>query len=160
MSALSRRTLVFGSLLVSGAALAVQPGEQLKDPAQEARARKLSAELRCLVCQNQSIDDSDAELARDLRRLVRERISAGDSDSAIRQFLVARYGEFVLLRPPFSASTALLWSLPAIALIGGIFAARSLFGRPSEAAAGPDATPLAESEKAALDALLSKREQP
>jgi len=159
MSRLSRRVLVFGALALSGAAYAVQPGEQLKDPEQEARARKLSAELRCLVCQNQSIDDSDAELARDLRRLVRERISAGDSDSTIRQFLVARYGEFVLLRPPFSASTALLWSLPALALIGGIFAARSLFGRPVEAVATPEAAPLAESEKEALEALLDKRDR-
>ena len=159
MSALSRRALVFGSLVLSGTPMAVQPGEQLKDAAQEARARKLSAELRCLVCQNQSIDDSDAELARDLRRLVRERISAGDSDSAIRQFLVARYGEFVLLRPPFSFSTALLWSLPAIALAGGIFAARSLFGRPAEAVATPESAPLAEAEKRALEALLARRDQ-
>ncbi len=159
MTSLSRRAIVLGSLAISGAAFAVQPGEQLKDPAQEARARKLSAELRCLVCQNQSIDDSDAELARDLRRLVRERISAGDSDSAIRQFLVARYGEFVLLRPPFSLSTALLWTLPAIALIGGVFAARSLFGRPTEAVATPGAAPLAETEKQALEALLGKRDQ-
>ncbi len=159
MSMLSRRTLVLGSLALSGAALAVQPGEQLKDPDQEARARKLSAELRCLVCQNQSIDDSDAELARDLRRLVRERITAGDSDSAIRQFLVARYGEFVLLRPPFSASTALLWSLPAIALIAGTFAARSLFGRTADTVAPPEAAPLAENEKAALEALLAERDK-
>ncbi|MCA3630457.1 MAG: cytochrome c-type biogenesis protein CcmH [Methylobacterium sp.] len=159
MSALSRRALVFGSLALSGAALAVQPGEQLKDGALEARARKLSAELRCLVCQNQSIDDSDAELARDLRRLVRERISAGDSDSAIRQFLVARYGEFVLLRPPFSLSTALLWSLPAIALLGGILVARSLFRKPAEAVATPESAPLAETERQALEVLLARRDK-
>jgi cytochrome c-type biogenesis protein CcmH len=159
MKRLTRRAVVLGSLALPGAVLAVQPGEQLNDPAQEARARKLSAELRCLVCQNQSIDDSDAELARDLRRLVRERITAGESDSAIRQFLVARYGEFVLLRPPFSASTALLWSLPALALIAGAFAARSLFGRPAEAATTTEVVPLAESEKQALDQLLGKRDQ-
>lgn len=158
MSRFTRRAIVLGALVLPGTVLAVQPGEQLKDPEQETRARKLSAELRCLVCQNQSIDDSDAELARDLRRLVRERITAGDSDNAIRQFLVARYGEFVLLRPPFSASTALLWSLPAIALIAGIFAARTLFGRPTEAVAVQEAAPLAEAEKQALEALLSKRE--
>lgn len=159
MTRLTRRAVVLGSLALSGAAWAVQPGEQLKDPEQEARARKLSAELRCLVCQNQSIDDSDAELARDLRRLVRERITAGESDSAIRQFLVARYGEFVLLRPPFSASTALLWSLPVLALIAGVFAARSQFSRPAEAAATPEVALLAESEKQALDQLLGKRDQ-
>lgn len=159
MSALSRRSVILAALSLPGVAIAVQPGEQLKDPAQEARARKLSAELRCLVCQNQSIDDSDAELARDLRRLVRERISAGDSDSAIRQFLVARYGDFVLLRPPFSVSTVLLWTLPALALIAGLFAARSVFGRPADVKAAPDAAPLAESEKQALDALLGPRDK-
>ncbi len=100
-------------------ALAVYPDEMLKDPVAEARARHLSAELRCLVCQNQSIDDSEAPLARDLRILVRERITAGDSDEAIRKFLVARYGEFVLLKPPFEARTFLLWTLPFLALAAG-----------------------------------------
>jgi cytochrome c-type biogenesis protein CcmH len=102
-------------------ALAVQPDEILKDPALEARARTLSQELRCMVCQNQSIDDSDAPLARDLRILVRERLSAGDSDRQVMDFLVARYGEFVLLKPRLSWRTALLWLAPfAVVLIGAI----------------------------------------
>jgi cytochrome c-type biogenesis protein CcmH len=102
-------------------ALAVQPDEILKDPALESRARALSQELRCMVCQNQSIDDSDAPLARDLRVLVRERLSAGDSDGQVMDFLVARYGEFVLLKPRLSWHTALLWLAPfAIVLIGAI----------------------------------------
>jgi cytochrome c-type biogenesis protein CcmH len=94
------------------AAAAVQPGEQLPDPALEGRAREISAGLRCLVCQNQSIDDSDAPLARDLRLLVRERLSAGDSDGEVRDFLVSRYGDFILLRPPIQAETLLLWLTP------------------------------------------------
>jgi cytochrome c-type biogenesis protein CcmH len=101
---------------------AVQPDEIMRDPAQEARARNLSRELRCMVCQNQSIDDSDAPLARDLRLLVRERISAGDSDSKVMDFLVARYGEFVLLKPRFNPHTLVLWLLPPLALIGGAIA--------------------------------------
>lgn len=116
-------------------AAAVQPGERLQDPALEARARRLSLELRCLVCQNQSIDDSDAALAGDLRRIVRERINAGDTDQQIRDFLVARYGEFVLLRPPLSIRTVLLWALPGAALLIGAGLAWTLFRRrgPSEA---------------------------
>jgi cytochrome c-type biogenesis protein CcmH len=98
---------------------AVQPDEILADPIKEARARGLSKELRCMVCQNQSIDDSDAPLARDLRLLVRERISAGDTDSQVIDFLVARYGEFVLLKPRFNPHTVLLWLLPPLALMGG-----------------------------------------
>jgi cytochrome c-type biogenesis protein CcmH len=100
-------------------AYAVQPDEILADPIKEARARELSKELRCMVCQNQSIDDSDAPLARDLRLLVRERISAGDADSQVLDFLVARYGEFVLLKPRFNPHTVLLWLLPPLALMGG-----------------------------------------
>jgi cytochrome c-type biogenesis protein CcmH len=100
-------------------ALAVQPDEILKDPALEARARVLSQELRCMVCQNQSIDDSDAPLAKDLRVLVRERLSAGDSDSQVINFLVARYGEFVLLKPRLSAHTLLLWLAPFVVLLAG-----------------------------------------
>jgi len=100
-------------------AYAVQPDEILADPIKEARARELSKELRCMVCQNQSIDDSDAPLARDLRLLVRERISAGDTDSQVLDFLVARYGEFVLLKPRFNPHTVLLWLLPPLALMGG-----------------------------------------
>ena len=101
------------------AAYAVQPDEIMTDPVKEARARDLSRELRCMVCQNQSIDDSDAPLARDLRLLVRERIAAGDSDAQVMEFLVARYGEFVLLKPRLKPHTLLLWLLPPLALVGG-----------------------------------------
>jgi len=100
-------------------AFAVEPDEMLSDPALEVRARALSKELRCMVCQNQSIDDSEAPLARDLRILVRERLQAGDSDRQVIDFLVARYGEFVLLRPRFAWHTALLWFGPATLLIAG-----------------------------------------
>ncbi len=113
-------------LLLSQPALAVRPDELLDDPALEARARAISVELRCLVCQNQSIDDSDADLARDLRVLVRERLSAGDSDDEVRDFVVARYGEFVLLRPVLGPHTILLWIAgPVVLLIGatGVFLA-------------------------------------
>ena len=104
------------------AALAVEPDEMLKDAALEARARDLSSELRCLVCQNQSIDDSAAPLARDLRLLVRERLTQGDSDSQVLNFLVARYGEFVLLKPRFELHTLLLWGLPPVVLVAGMIA--------------------------------------
>jgi cytochrome c-type biogenesis protein CcmH len=101
------------------AAAAVQPDEQLADPALEQRAREISAGLRCLVCQNQSIDDSDAPLARDLRLLVRERLQEGDSDAQVRDHLAARYGDFILLKPPFAWSTLLLWLTPVLALAAG-----------------------------------------
>jgi cytochrome c-type biogenesis protein CcmH len=118
-----RRLLAFVLLtlsLLSVPAFAVQPDEILKDPTLESRARALSQELRCMVCQNQSIDDSDAPLAKDLRVLVRERLTAGDSDNQVIDFLVARYGEFVLLKPRVSAHTLLLWLSPfAAVLIGG-----------------------------------------
>ena len=108
------------ALVVAAPAFAVQPGEMLKDPALEARARELSAQLRCLVCQNESIDDSDAELARDIRLLIRERITKGESNGEVRDFLVSRYGDFILLKPPFKLSTLLLWlSAPLTFLIGG-----------------------------------------
>jgi cytochrome c-type biogenesis protein CcmH len=100
-------------------AFAVQPDEIMADPVKESRARDLSRELRCMVCQNQSIDDSEAPLARDLRLLVRERIAAGDSDAQVMDFLVARYGEFVLLKPRLKSHTLLLWLLPPLALVGG-----------------------------------------
>jgi cytochrome c-type biogenesis protein CcmH len=106
-------------LAAAGMALAVQPDEVLKDSALELRARNLSSELRCMVCQNQSIDDSEAPLARDLRVLVRERLTKGDSDQQVLDFLVARYGEFVLLRPRLEWHTLLLWGLPPAALIAG-----------------------------------------
>jgi cytochrome c-type biogenesis protein CcmH len=110
------------ALVAPGMALAVEPDEILKDPALEARARHLSEELRCMVCQNQSIDDSAAPLARDLRLLVRERLTKGDSDSQVLDFLVARYGEFVLLKPRFELHTLLLWGLPPAALLAGLVA--------------------------------------
>jgi len=138
-------------------AVAVQPVERLSDPALEQRARTLGHELRCLVCQNQSIDDSDAALARDLRLLVRERIKAGDSDNQVRDFLVARYGEFILLKPRFSMQTALLWSLPIVALALGGFAARALFRRREEET--EPVTPLDAEEAKALDAILCERQK-
>ena len=112
---------VLAAFLMMGgpAAYAVQPDEIMADPSKEARARDLSRELRCMVCQNQSIDDSDAPLARDLRLLVRERIGAGDSDGQVIEFLVARYGEFVLLKPRFNPHTLVLWLLPPLVLLGG-----------------------------------------
>ena len=106
--------------------LAVQPDEILPDAAMESRARAMSAQLRCLVCQNQSIDDSNAPLARDLRLLVRERLKAGDSDQAVMDYVVARYGEFVLLKPPFNAATLLLWLTPLLALLAAIYLVRAL----------------------------------
>jgi cytochrome c-type biogenesis protein CcmH len=117
-----RKLLAVGlliGLLSPTPSLAVQPDELLSNPVQEARARALSRELRCMVCQNESIDDSEAPLAHDLRVLVRERIKAGDSDAQIVDFLVARYGEFVLLKPRLSWHTALLWGLPPVLLLFG-----------------------------------------
>lgn len=111
---------VLFALLAPGAAFAVRPDEMLKDPALEARARHLSEELRCMVCQNQSIDDSEAPLAHDLRVLVRQRLEAGDSDRQVLDYLVSRYGDFVLLKPPFKLETLLLWSLPPLALLIGL----------------------------------------
>jgi cytochrome c-type biogenesis protein CcmH len=110
------------ALISPTAALAVDPDEMLKDPALEARARHLSEGLRCLVCQNQSIDDSNAPLAHDLRLLVRERLTKGDSDSQVINFIVSRYGEFVLLKPRFELQTLVLWGLPPAALLAGLAA--------------------------------------
>jgi cytochrome c-type biogenesis protein CcmH len=112
-------TALVCATVASGSALAVQPEEMLKDPKLEARARELSRELRCMVCQNQSIDESEAPLARDLRLLVRERLTKGDTDPQVLDFLVARYGEFVLLKPPLEGSTIILWALPPVALLAG-----------------------------------------
>lgn len=112
-------TALVCAAVASGSALAVQPEEMLKDPKLEARARELSRELRCMVCQNQSIDESEAPLARDLRLLVRERLTKGDTDPQVLDFLVARYGEFVLLKPPLEGSTIILWALPPVALLAG-----------------------------------------
>jgi cytochrome c-type biogenesis protein CcmH len=120
-SSIRLATLAVLAMLQAAPAFAVQPDEVLPDPVLEQRARQLSRELRCMVCQNQSIDDSDAPLARDLRILVRERLQAGDSDKQVLEFLTARYGDFVLLKPPLNWRTALLWGLPAaILVIGGV----------------------------------------
>jgi cytochrome c-type biogenesis protein CcmH len=133
-------------------ALAVQPDEMLKDPVLEARARALSAELRCLVCQNESIDDSDAALAHDLRILIRERLTSGDSDQQVLDYLVARYGEFILLKPRFNWHTALLWAAPPGALVlGGILAFVAYRRRRGERTPPP----LDANEEAALKRLLS-----
>jgi cytochrome c-type biogenesis protein CcmH len=118
----SSLTALWFGLVAFSPAYPVQPDEIMSDPAKEARARDLSRELRCMVCQNQSIDDSEAPLARDLRLLVRERIAAGDSDAQVMDFLVARYGEFVLLKPRLTSHTLLLWLLPPLALAGGALA--------------------------------------
>ena len=136
---------------------AVEPGEMLKDPSLEARARHISQELRCLVCQNQSIDDSSAELARDLRILVRERLAAGDTDAAVLAFVEARYGEFVLLRPRLAPNTLLLWATPLLMLGGAAYALlRRARGRRSAAASAPEARPLSPAEQQRLDELLQR----
>jgi cytochrome c-type biogenesis protein CcmH len=141
------------ALLFGGPVFAVQPDEVLKDPTLEKRAREISAGLRCLVCQNQSIDDSDAQLAKDLRLLVRERLVVGDTDTQVRDFLVQRYGEFVLLKPTFGRHTLLLWLTPALVLaLGGIGAYAAMRRRPRPAAA------LDAEEQRALEDLL-KRDQ-
>ena len=137
-------------LALSGPALAVEPDEVLKDPALEQRARAISAGLRCLVCQNQSIDDSDAPLAKDLRVLVRERLQSGDTDQQVRDHVVQRYGEFVLLRPVFAPHTVLLWLTPVLVLalgLSGILAAAR-----RRRAAGP--APLDADERAAVEKIL------
>ena len=133
--------------------LAVQPDEILPDSGMESRARAMSAQLRCLVCQNQSIDDSNAPLARDLRLLVRERLKAGDSDQAVMDYVVARYGEFVLLKPPFNAATLLLWLTPLLALLAAIYLVRaSMQGGTRDAS--QQAAELTAEEKKKLDAIL------
>ena len=140
-------------LTLAGPALAVQPGEELADAAQEARARALSREIRCLVCQNQSIDESEADLARDLRLILRERIAAGDTDAEVKDFLVARYGDFVLLDPPVKPTTWLLWFGPAAILLIALGAAW-LYVRRRPALA--EAAPLDPAERAALDRLMER----
>ena len=138
-------------LAVSGA-YAVNPDEMLDDPALEDRARDISAKLRCLVCQNQSIDDSDAELAHDLRRIVRQQIRAGASDIQIKDYLVARYGDFVLLKHPFKATTLLLWLGPLLVLLGGGALA---FAQTRGRRAPPEAAELSADERRRLDAMLT-----
>ena len=137
-------------------AQAVQPDEIMSDHAGEARARDLSRELRCMVCQNQSIDDSDAPLARDLRLLVRERIAAGDSDSQVLDFLVARYGEFVLLKPRFEGQTLLLWLVPPLAFFGGGLALWMHSRRRGKGGRDPESSALTAEEEAQLEQLTAQ----
>ncbi len=156
-----RRALILAALLaaLAGPAAAVTPDEQLADPALETRARVLSRELRCVVCQNQSIDESDAPLAHDLRVLLRERLAAGDSDDQAKAYLVDRYGSYVLLRPAFGPDTLLLWLGPlAVLALGGMGVAIYLRGR---AVARPDqlaADRLDPDEEARVAALLNSDE--
>jgi cytochrome c-type biogenesis protein CcmH len=146
------------TLLSPVAAMAVTPDEMLKDPALETRARQLSQELRCMVCQNQSIDDSEASLAHDLRVLVRDRLKAGDSDSQVLDYLVARYGEFVLLRPRFELSTLLLWGLPPLALLAGLVGVVAALRRSKAVSTEPEALSAAEQRRLATLVEPSVRE--
>ena len=148
--------LAIGAMLAPPAA-AVLPDEVLDDPVLEARARELSLELRCLVCRNQSIDDSNAELARDLRILVRERLVAGDTDEEALEFIRARYGDFVLLKPPVQTSTYLLWYGPiAIVLLGAAAVVVAMRRRRPSVAGQAEA--LTERERARLSAALDREE--
>ena len=148
-----RLSLMLLALLVVAPLHAVQVDEILPDPALETRARALSHDLRCMVCQNQSIDDSEAPLARDLRLLVRERLKAGDSDSQVIDYLVARYGEFVLLKPRMSWHTAILWWAPLAILIAGLLALGFAAWRRSAAAPFPEVAALSEGERLKLKAI-------
>jgi len=151
-----RRALAFVVVLVAYSAMspawAIRPSEILADPVLEARARALSKEFRCLVCQNQSIDDSEADLAGDLRRVVRERLLAGDSDAQVIRFVAERYGDFALLRPPFKTTTYILWLAPAAFLIVGIGVVWIFLRR--RRAAPIAAAPLTEAERRRLESLV------
>jgi cytochrome c-type biogenesis protein CcmH len=155
------KTAVFLAMMLLAVASgvgAVNPSEVLNDPALETRAREISKHLRCLVCQNQSIDDSDAELARDLRVLVRERLRAGDTDDQVIGYVVSRYGDFVLLKPPFKASTYVLWIGPGVVFLAGVMALILFFRRRARTGA-PSAhqpPPLSLEEKNRLRALMKE----
>jgi cytochrome c-type biogenesis protein CcmH len=151
------RRLAFGlflALALAGPALAVNPDERLADPVLEARARTLGKELRCLVCQNQSIDDSNADLAHDLRVLVRERLTAGDSDAQVLAYLQARYGNYVLLKPPVDPATWALWFGPAAVLLVGVGV---LVARRRRVPAAP--APLTEEERRHLELLMADTDE-
>lgn len=150
---MGRALLIFALCAAPFGAAAIGPDELLPDVEQEARARAITRELRCVVCQSESIDESNAEIARDLRLLVRERITAGDSDAEVLDFVVARYGEFVLFRPPMTTANAALWLAgPAFLLLGGALAFGYLRrGATAASRPGPDLTP---EERARLDVLL------
>ncbi|RAU22994.1 cytochrome C biogenesis protein CcmH [Paramagnetospirillum kuznetsovii] len=143
-------------LAFASPALAVNPSEMLKDPAQEHRARELGKDLRCLVCQNQSIDDSDADLAKDLRVIVRERISAGDSDDQVKTFVVDRYGDYVLLKPPFKGTTLVLWVGPFVLFAAGLWVVFGFYRRRATGSQPPPA-PLSAEEQRRLDKLLKEK---
>lgn len=154
MTSMRRAAALLALLLALTPSLAhaVLPDEMLSDPKLEARARVISSELRCLVCQNESIDDSGAQLARDIRLLVRERLKDGDSNAQVRDYLVSRYGDFILLKPPFDAETALLWAMPALVLGGG---ALGLYLTRRRVAMPAEAPPLSTGEEARLHTLLN-----
>ena len=141
-------------LLAAAPAPAVEPDEILDDPQLEARARALSADVRCLVCQNESIDSSSAELARELRILLRERLVAGDNEEEIKAYLVSRYGDFVLLKPPFKKETLLLWAGPFLILVIGLLTIALFMRRQARALAGQAPPGLNADEKARLAALI------
>jgi cytochrome c-type biogenesis protein CcmH len=145
------RLAILSLIALTFAAHAVEPDERLSDPALEARALALTRELRCVVCQNQSVDDSDAPLAKDVRVLVRERIAAGDSDEEVIAFIVARYGSFVLLRPPVERSTIVLWLGPVVLLLAALGLAYWYMRRLSAAAAP---VPLSTQEEEAVRRLI------
>ena len=148
-----RRALILLLLLAPLAALAIGPDELLPDPGQEARAREITRELRCVVCQSESIDESNADIAKDLRLLVRERIVAGDSDEEVLAFVVDRYGEFVLFRPPMTAANMPLWLAGPVFLIFGLALVAAVTRRRAREARRPPARLSAE-EQARVDALL------
>ncbi|MEQ8504926.1 MAG: cytochrome c-type biogenesis protein CcmH [Rhodospirillales bacterium] len=156
------RALIFTALLAAALplapapAFAVNPDEMLADPTLEARARVISKDLRCLVCQNQSIDDSDAGLAKDLRVLVRERLKEGDSNTEVIDYVVARYGDFVLLKPPFKASTLVLWVGPAGVTLFGIAALFLFFRRRRSLPQPAAAQPLSTDEQARLKKIMDE----
>ncbi|BDW97550.1 cytochrome c-type biogenesis protein CcmH [Thalassospira tepidiphila] len=156
---ISRFKLVFGALAIlvpviaSNPAFAVNPDEMLSNPVLEERAREISKELRCLVCQNQSIDDSDAELARDLRVLVRERLVAGDDNEEVIDYIVARYGDYVLLNPPLKPETYILWASPAVLVVLALLAVFAFYRRKQREGSTASAS-LSKDEQERLDELL------
>ena len=147
-------TLVFAAVMLASPALAVRPDEVLPDPVLEARARELSQGLRCLVCRNEDIDESDADLAHDLRVLLRERLVAGDTDAQAVAYIVARYGEFVLLKPTTTGANLILWLAGPALLLGGAAVAFAMLRRRSRA---PDGPGLSEAEQARIDALVAEK---
>lgn len=153
-----RPLLVLFLLCLTAPAFAADPAEMLKDPVLEHRAQVLGRDLRCLVCQNESIEDSNADLARDLRVVVRERIQQGDSDEQVMSFVVDRYGDYVLLRPPFKTTTLVLWLGPVVLLLLGLVLVVVFYRRRQTEAASPP-PPLSAEEQRRLDAVLAAKEK-